>query len=168
MSRHICCLEHVQLPPVAADNDTGTGRAAADTRNRNRGTEEQILPSNVRWAWQLCRCTVSSSEWANILSIPKLCINQLQSCHQHTLCTAPPAVTEQVNSAGEGTCPICQDFLERPVELTACQMSVCCMCLVKWLEISQDLKCPCCYSDHLRDFSTIQLRAFYIAKPFRM
>ena len=43
--------------------------------------------------------------------------------------------------------------------LTQCQMTVCCMCLVKWLEASQDLKCPCCYSDHLTDFSTIKSRA---------
>lgn len=75
----------------------------------------------------------------------------------HALRTAPPHNSTQ--EVAESMCPICYDYLIRPVNLTQCQMTVCCMCLVKWLEASQDLKCPCCYSDHLRDFSTIQSRA---------
>ena len=82
----------------------------------------------------------------------------LPSCNKPcTIHTAPPHIS--MEEVARSTCPICRDLLEPPVTLTQCQMTVCCMCLVRWLEASQDLKCPCCYSDHLRDFSTIKSRS---------
>lgn len=47
------------------------------------------------------------------------------------------------------------DILDSPVELVPCQTTVCHKCLIMWLDITADVKCPCCYSDHLKDTSTI-------------
>lgn len=33
---------------------------------------------------------------------------------------------------------------------------VCAECLCGWLQCQDSLACPCCYSDHLRDYSTIK------------
>jgi len=54
------------------------------------------------------------------------------------------------------TCPICCSTLQQPVQLKTCQSVVCCPCLVRWLQVSEDLHCPCCYSNHLSDFSTME------------
>ena len=54
------------------------------------------------------------------------------------------------------TCPICLDVPDQPVELIPCNSYVCSACLCSSLETSQKISCPCCYSDHLSDYSTIR------------
>ena len=46
-------------------------------------------------------------------------------------------------------------ILDSPVELVPCQTTVCYKCLIMWLDITADVKCLCCYSDQLKDTSTI-------------
>lgn len=53
-------------------------------------------------------------------------------------------------------CPICCDIFSGPIELVTCGNVVCAECACKWLEHQQRLTCPCCYTDHLNDFSTIR------------
>jgi hypothetical protein len=55
---------------------------------------------------------------------------------------------------GELECPICRDTLQRPVELVDCCTMVCVD--GTWLEHSTNTNCPCCHSDHLRNFSSIR------------
>ena len=52
-------------------------------------------------------------------------------------------------------CPICCEVLDCPVEVIDCQAAVCADCCFSWLEHCQSTSCPCCYSDHLQDFSTV-------------
>lgn len=54
------------------------------------------------------------------------------------------------------TCPICEDVLRQPVELVTCGSVLCAECICKWLLHHDNLACPCCYVDHLRDFNTIR------------
>ena len=54
------------------------------------------------------------------------------------------------------TGPICCSILQQPVQLKTCQSVVCCPCLVQWLQVSEDLQCPCCYSNHLSNFSMME------------
>ena len=71
----------------------------------------------------------------------------------------PPLVEhaeEQSLPTEELTCPICVNIVERPIQLTSCSSIVCCQCLSQWLNITDDIKCPCCYGDHLKDFDTVK------------
>ena len=52
------------------------------------------------------------------------------------------------------TCPICMEVVDQPIELTTCSTLVCAKCLCDWLRNS--FSCPCCYSPHMTDFSTIR------------
>ena len=45
-------------------------------------------------------------------------------------------------------CTICADILCQPIELS-CGSLVCSQCCCKWLQFSQKLDCPCCYSHQL-------------------
>ena len=53
-------------------------------------------------------------------------------------------------------CSIYLELLDDPIELVHYRSHVYCMCLCIWLEIINNLSCPCCYSNHLVDFSTLQ------------
>ena len=78
----------------------------------------------------------------------------------HTRKSAPPILgptsVKCINTQDDLTCPICTEIVQRPIELTTCSSIVCCECLVQWLHITQDVQCPCCYSDHIRTSSTIR------------
>ena len=56
----------------------------------------------------------------------------------------------------ELNCQICEELLSQPIELVTCGSIVCAECICKWLQHQSHLACPCCYSDHLRDFTTIR------------
>lgn len=56
-------------------------------------------------------------------------------------------------------CPICCYILRSPVELVTCMNVVCAECLCSWLKQKNSLACPCCFIDHLQDFSTIRQAA---------
>ena len=45
-------------------------------------------------------------------------------------------------------CPLCCGVLSQPVEL-ACGNLVCANCCCKWIEVSGDVSCPCCYHHQL-------------------
>lgn len=55
----------------------------------------------------------------------------------------------------EVICPVCCEVLNRPVELVTCGSLVCVQCLCLWLQHKGELECPCCYGDHLREYTTI-------------
>ena len=52
-------------------------------------------------------------------------------------------------------CSLCSKLLDRPVQLTTCNHLVCIACLCQRLEESWELACPCCGSNHVKEFSTI-------------
>ena len=60
----------------------------------------------------------------------------------HTRREAPHLLGQEL------TCPVCTELVQRPIALTPCSSLLCCECLVKWLHITQDVQCPCCYSGH--------------------
>ena len=70
--------------------------------------------------------------------------------HIHTI--TPPAITSPITTSSELAttlqCPICADILCQPIELS-CGSLVCSQCCCKWLQFSQKLDCPCCYSHQL-------------------
>ena len=73
------------------------------------------------------------------------------------LCPPPVEYAEEQSLPTEElTCPICVNIVERPIQLTSCSSIVCCQCLSQWLNITDDIKCPCCYGDHLKDFDTVK------------
>ena len=45
-------------------------------------------------------------------------------------------------------CPLCCGVLDQPVEL-ACDRLVCASCCCRWIEVSGEVGCPCCYDHHL-------------------
>ena len=53
-------------------------------------------------------------------------------------------------------CPICCDTLHSPVELANCRAVVCAECCCSWLCHRDETRCPCCYEDHLQDFTTVR------------
>ena len=53
-------------------------------------------------------------------------------------------------------CPLCHNMLSCPVELVTCRMVVCAECLCDKLNQQNNLLCPCCNTDHVQDFTTIQ------------
>ena len=63
---------------------------------------------------------------------------------------------ESAASISNITCPICLDVLDQPMELIPCNRHICSTCLCSALEASKEPSCPCCYSDHLSDSSTIR------------
>ena len=56
----------------------------------------------------------------------------------------------------ELSCPICKDVLNQPIQLVTCRSIVCAECMCDWLQHQDQLTCPCCYTDHLKDFNTLQ------------
>ena len=82
---------------------------------------------------------------------PRYCIN-----HVHDV--APPTETINIRKQhqrplfSELTCPICNEILRCPIELVTCNSVVCAECMCGWLQHQQKLVCPCCYSDHLREY----------------
>ena len=90
------------------------------------------------------------------------------SCISHVEAVAPPPFvpsddsitlcsTHQPDSLSDIYCPLCSDILKSPIELVTCGYIVCAPCLSRWLICREDdLSCPSCYSDHLRDFTTIR------------
>lgn len=59
-------------------------------------------------------------------------------------------------------CPMCSSILERPVELQCCKL-VCAECLVKNIQQSGELSCPCC-SDHPLTSGYIRAPSGFIMK----
>lgn len=58
-------------------------------------------------------------------------------------------------------CPLCTDILDRPIQLS-CDRMVCLGCVIKWIQISGQLTCPCCFdhslnSDHIKRPSTFTM-----------
>lgn len=68
----------------------------------------------------------------------------------------PSAVDKEQLTNQELTCRICLEIVICPIELTKCKALVCASCCTQWLAITQSLVCPCCYSEHLRDVTTLQ------------
>ena len=52
------------------------------------------------------------------------------------------------NQTANLLCPVCCGVLSQPVEL-ACGNLVCANCCCKWIEVSEDVSCPCCYHHQL-------------------
>ena len=74
----------------------------------------------------------------------------------------PPGACESVATKPECDpistdllCQLCHSLLDRPVQLTTCNNLVCMTCLCEWLEERAQLTCPCCNSDHIREFKSI-------------
>lgn len=61
-----------------------------------------------------------------------------------------------VESCSRIVCPICLDTPDKVIELIPCNSHVCSECLCLSLEASQQMSCPCCYSNHISDSSTIR------------
>lgn len=75
-------------------------------------------------------------------------------CSVPTLPSEDPHPTCSSSSMGQKlTCPICENLLNRPVQLS-CDKVVCATCLSHEIQKSFSLKCPCC-SDHMLSSSTI-------------
>ena len=64
-------------------------------------------------------------------------------------------------------CPICLDIVNAPIELSICSSIVCANCCCSWFENSSSLICPCCYTDHVGDFSTLRSASNLIQKILR-
>ena len=71
---------------------------------------------------------------------------------------APPQICErdQAVDVRQLECPICGNLLQSPVELVTCGNIVCANCCCSWLRHSKGTSCPCCYSCHLEDFTTVR------------
>lgn len=91
---------------------------------------------------------------------PRYCIERVREL------ASPPLIapSQYINTCdvhqhlplSELKCPICLDILSQPIELVTCGRLMCADCMCKWLCASDHLACPCCYKEHLRDFSTIR------------
>ena len=91
---------------------------------------------------------------------PRYCLDRVQEI------ASPPLVSPEqpINVCdvhlhlpiSELNCPICCDILRQPKELVTCGSVVCAQCMCRWLKERDSLECPCCYSDHLKDFTTIR------------
>ena len=85
---------------------------------------------------------------------PRYCVQHIEAVAPHPL-ICPEDVTphicqdHQIVHLRQLQCPICCDVLQRPIELMECRSLVCMKCCQ-----SPDTNCPCCYGDHLRDFTT--------------
>ena len=84
-----------------------------------------------------------------------------QSAIRHVKAIAPPAIDQRDLISVHNDifdCPICQEVVERPVELTECGSVVCAECLCEWLRVPREQwsACPCCYSLHLAQLETIK------------
>ena len=49
-------------------------------------------------------------------------------------------------------CPLCCGVLNQPIEL-ACGSLVCASCCSRWIEVSGQVSCPCCYQHDLHDLT---------------
>ena len=92
---------------------------------------------------------------------PRYCIQQILKIAPSTFVlehhTTPRICdVQQVVELEELQCPICCDILRSPVELTDCRSVVCAECCCSWIDYCEDTSCPCCYSDHLKDFNTVR------------
>lgn len=67
-----------------------------------------------------------------------------------------PVLEPRSASVSAITCPICLDIVDQPMELIPCNSHICSTCLCSALEASKEPSCPCCYTDHLSDSSTIR------------
>ena len=89
---------------------------------------------------------------------PKYCIEHIRGVAPTSL--SPPEDTivfcDIHSNSKPLECPICCSILRRPVELITCGSVICAECLCGWLQCQNSFNCPCCYSDHLQDFSTIR------------
>ncbi len=82
-------------------------------------------------------------------------IDHLQNLERESTLPSPVDLVTLYDQ--ELSCRICLNKARCPIELTACQALVCASCCVEWLATSKSFACPCCYSDHLRDLSTVRL-----------
>ena len=92
---------------------------------------------------------------------PRYCAENIQAIAPPSFVLAHhthPRICEehQTIDLNELCCPICCEVLNSPVELIDCQATVCADCCCSWLQHCQVTSCPCCYSDHLQDFSTVR------------
>ena len=83
------------------------------------------------------------------------------SALRHIRSVAPPSLGQRDALTHRGNsfeCPICQEVLQRPMELTKCGSVVCAECLCQWLREPREQwsACPCCYSVHLDDLESIK------------
>ena len=53
-------------------------------------------------------------------------------------------------------CLICFDIIRQQVELVTCERISYAQCMCRWIDQHSEPACPCCYADHLKDFSTIK------------
>ena len=58
------------------------------------------------------------------------------------------------NLLPEFKCPICNEIFRCPIEIVTCSSVLCAECMCKWLQYKEELVCPCCYSDHLKGYTT--------------
>lgn len=93
-------------------------------------------------------------------SSPRYCIDRVQEVAPPFLILPDKHFTtcdvHQHFPISELNCPLCCDILNQPIELVTCGAIVCAECMHKWLKVQNHLACPCCYTDHLKDFSTIR------------
>lgn len=90
---------------------------------------------------------------------PRYCVDHIHNISPPALIPANETVTactRHCTSVANFKCPICCETLRQPIELVTCGYIVCAECLCGWLQCQDSLACPCCYSDHLRDYSTIK------------
>ena len=98
---------------------------------------------------------------------PRYCIDHIHS-------VAPPPLPEPITvcnhhqqlSLSELVCPICCDIIRSPVELVTCESVVCAECICLWLQHKNELVCPCCYSNHLQNYTTTIRRATSLTLHF--
>ena len=91
---------------------------------------------------------------------PRYCIDHIRDVAPPPLVPLTEAITvcehHQHLSLPELMCPICSDILRCPVELVTCGSVVCAECICSWLHHKGELECPCCYNDHLREYTAIR------------
>ena len=91
---------------------------------------------------------------------PRSAITHIRSIAPKPLADTTQLRTGQTEFLTDLTCPICLDIVSQPIELSTCSSLVCAECCCKWLrqidDLSLPLLCPCCHSDHFKDFSTIR------------
>lgn len=81
----------------------------------------------------------------------------VHSAIKHVRQIAPPTFvnmqrTLDTDIHSDFLCKLCSTILNQPIELSDCGNYVCSKCLCDSLKESNSLTCPCCSSDHIKNF----------------
>lgn len=101
-----------------------------------------------------------------MLSLGRPSALSFRTAIDHITSIAPPSFFPSQSAAcgemstDDNVCPdllcnLCSKLLVQPVQLTTCNNLVCMGCLCRHLEDTRELVCPCCSTDHMKEFSTI-------------